>query len=75
MGADAKGYPLVSCPVASVVLGVFNTKISSDSTIIEYPPTPMPRPLSRVPSQPPLFFLPWLQRHHQLLFVSSQREC
>jgi len=35
VGADAKGYPLVSCPVASVVLGVFNTKISSDSTIID----------------------------------------
>jgi hypothetical protein len=34
--ADQKGYPVISCPSVSVVLGKFDTSISSDSTILEY---------------------------------------
>lgn len=33
--ADQKGYPVISCPSVSVVLGKFDTSISSDSTILD----------------------------------------
>ena len=34
--ADQKGYPVLSCPNASVVLGNFNTQITLNSSILEY---------------------------------------
>jgi hypothetical protein len=33
--ADEKGYPVISCPKASVVLGQFNTKIRFNSSILD----------------------------------------
>lgn len=36
--ADTKGYPQVSLPLSSIVLGEFNTKINN-SGILEYSPS------------------------------------